>query len=417
VEERLTTLVTVLDELRAHGSSTRPALVGKTGLSRGVVAQRVEELLDYGLLAEGERGPSTGGRAPRTVRFRADAGHLLVADLGATSIDVAVTDLAGTILAHRAEPSDIAAGPEAVLNRVEELFRRCLGDVRDAPGRLWAIGIGVPGPVEFETGRPISPPIMPGWDRYSVPERFAEHDVPVWVDNDVNVMALGELRAGIARGHENVVFIKIGTGIGAGLVVQGRLHRGAQGCAGDVGHIQVTDGDSTVVCRCGNVGCVEALAGGAALARDATAAAREGRSALLARLLAERGALEARDVARAASYGDPVSLELITNAGRLVGRVLAGLVNALNPSVVVIGGGVAAAGDVLLASIRESVYRRSLPLATRDLLVQRSTLDGLGGVIGAAAMVTDELFAARRLAQWLDAGTPAGRIAFAAAYA
>jgi glucokinase-like ROK family protein len=404
-EDRLEGLVTVLDHVRSHGSATRAGLVHATGLSRAVVTQRVGELIDYGVLVDGDLGPSTGGRAPRLVRFRADAGHLLVADLGATSMDVAVADLAGSVLAHVQEPCDIAAGPEKILAHVEELFQSLGAESR--PGSLWGIGIGVPGPVEFDTGRPIAPPIMPGWDRYSVRERFAEYQVPVWLDNDVNVMAVGERRAGIARGHDNVVFVKIGTGIGAGIVVRGRLHRGAQGCAGDVGHIQVTD-DPAVVCRCGNIGCLEALAGGGALGRDAESAARAGRSPFLSTLLEEKGSLEAADVTRGASHGDPTCFELLTNAGRLVGHMLASVVNFFNPSLIVIGGGVAGAGDQLLATIRETVYRRSLPLATRELVVKRSELGDRAGVVGAAAIVTDELFRATHLRQWLDVGTPNG---------
>jgi glucokinase-like ROK family protein len=406
-DDRLAGLVTVLDYVRTQGSTTRPNLVRATGLSRAVVTQRVAELLDYGLLVEGELGQSTGGRAPRLLRFPGEAGHLLVADLGATSVDVALADLAGTILAHVQEPCDIAAGPEEVLARVEELFGRILVTTESRPGSLWGIGIGVPGPVEFDSGRPIAPPIMPGWDRYAVRERFAEYDVPVWVDNDVNIMALGERRAGIARGHDNVVFIKIGTGIGAGVVVRGRLHRGAQGCAGDVGHMQVTD-DPAVVCRCGNIGCLEALAGGGALGRDGEAAARDGRSRFLAAVLEEKGSVEAHDVARGATHGDPTCVELLTNAGRLVGHMLASVVNFFNPSLIVIGGGVAGAGDLLLATIRETVYRRSLPLATRELVVKRSALGDLAGVVGAAAIVTDELFRPSHLTQWLGVGTPYG---------
>jgi predicted NBD/HSP70 family sugar kinase len=315
-------LLPVLDYVRRHGSTTRPRLVNATGLSRAVVTQRVAELLDYGLLAEGELGPSTGGRAPRTIRFRSDAGHLLVADLGATSIDVGIADLNGSILAHVEEPADIAAGPEATLGRVEELLEGCLAAAEGLPGELGGLGVGVPGPVEFESGRPISPPIMPGWDRYSVRDRFAGYGVPVWVDNDVNIMALGEEKAGLGRGRDNLVFVKIGTGIGAGIIVGGHIHRGAQGCAGDIGHIQVSDTDREVVCRCGHINCLEALAGGAALGRDAEIAAREGRSPLLAQRLEEKGFLEARDVAHAATHGDPASVELVTSAGRLIGRTL-----------------------------------------------------------------------------------------------
>ena len=203
---------------------------------------------------------------------------MLVADLGATSIDVAITSLDGRVLGHHDEPASIADGPEVALARVEELFGQLLSSTRGLPGRTWGIGIGVPGPVEYSTGRPISPPIMPGWDGYPVRERLsARYGAPVWVDNDVNVLALGEWRSGIAAGHDNVIVVKVGTGIGAGIIADGRLHRGAQGSAGDVGHIQVSD-NRDVVCRCGNVGCLEALAGGAAIARDGETAAREGRS-------------------------------------------------------------------------------------------------------------------------------------------
>ena len=399
-------LVAILDHVRAHGASSRAELAAATGLGRSVLTQRVDALLDYGLLAEDRVGVSTGGRAPRLLRFRADAGHVLVADLGATSTDVALADLAGGIVVHKQEETDIAAGPDAVLARVDALFDECVAEA--GAGSLWGIGIGVPGPVEFETGRPSSPPIMPGWDGYDVRGRFAARGAPVWVDNDVNVMALGELTAGCGRGVDDFVFVKIGTGIGAGIVVDGRIHRGAKGSAGDVGHIYVQARGREVVCRCGMSGCLEALAGGAALARDAETAVREGRSEVLRALLEEKGFLDAADVATASKHGDPASIELITEAGRLVGQMLTGIVNFFNPSLVVIGGGVAGAGDLLLATIRQSIYRRSLPLATRDLVVRRSALDGRAGVIGAATMVANELFARDYLPRWLAAGSPAG---------
>lgn len=407
-EETLDALVVVLDEIRLGRSRSRSEIAARTGLSRAIVAQRVGELIERGLVVEGDLGPSTGGRPPRQLTFRADAGHVLVADFGATSLDVALTTLDGGILAHYDEPADIAAGPERCLRRVDELFEQLRASRRDLPGHLWGIGISVPGPVEFRTGRPISPPIMPGWDGYPIRERFAErYKAPVWVDNDVNVMALGEWRAGIAAGHDNVVVIKIGTGIGAGIISDGRLHRGSQGCAGDVGHIQVTD-DPRVICRCGNVGCLEALAGGAALGRDGLAAAREGRSRFLQAALDRTGTVTARDVAMAASFGDPVAHDLLVMAGRRIGHMLASIVNFFNPSLVVIGGGVAQSGDQLLAAIREVVYRRSLPLATRELVIQRSSLGGLAGVIGDAAMVVDQLFARESIAQWVEAGEPSG---------
>jgi len=407
VDDVVDALASILNEIRSGGSRSRAELVTRTGLTRGVVAQRIGELIDLGLVVENEVGPSTGGRPPRRVTFRAEAGHLLVADLGATSIDVAVTDLDGRILGHRDEPADVQAGPERSLQRIEELFDQLTDATRDLPGPLWGVGIGVPGPGEFRSGRPVSPPIMPGWDGYPVRERFAErYGAPVWVDNDVNILALGEWRSGIAVGHDNVVVVKIGTGIGAGIISNGRIHRGAQGAAGDVGHIQVVDAAS-VLCRCGNVGCLEALAGGGALSRDGEGLARSGRSERLRIALEQHGRVTAEDVARAASFGDPLAISLLQVAGHRVGLMLASIVNFFNPSLIVVGGGVAQSGDQLLAAIRETVYRRSLPLATRDLVVQRSSLGALAGVIGASTMVLEQLFSRDALARWLRERRPA----------
>jgi len=404
-DEALDALIRVLDAIRHSDGVSRTDIAHRTGLGRAVVAQRVGELIERGLVIDEAPGPSSGGRPPRRLVLNASAGRLLVADLGATSADIALTDLGGTILAHRAEAADIGDGPDAILSLVETQFDAL---ARDDPGPLWGIGIGVPGPVEFRTARPVSPPIMPGWDGYPIRERFAaRYGAPVWVDNDVNVMALGEWRSGIASGHENVIFLKIGTGIGAGLISDGQLHRGAQGAAGDVGHIQVLD-DPAVVCRCGNIGCLEAAAGGGALGRIATEMAARGGNPWLARARERGGGVTARDVADAARRGEPGSVELLQRSGRLVGSMLAGLVNFFNPSLVVIGGGVADAGDVLLAAIRETVYRRSLPLATRELVIQRSALGGLAGVTGAAAMVADQLFSLESLARWIDVGSPTG---------
>ncbi len=408
-EEALDALVAVLDEVRLGHSQSRSDLVAHTGLSRSIVAQRVAELLDRGLVVEGDPGPSTGGRPPRQLTFRADAGHVLVADLGATSIDVAVTTLDGRILGHHDEPASIADGPDVALDRVEELFGQLLATTRGLPGRIWGIGIGVPGPVEYRTGRPISPPIMPGWDGYPVRDRLASrYDAPVWVDNDVNVLALGEWRSGIAAGSDNVVVVKVGTGIGAGIIAEGRLHRGAQGSAGDVGHIQVVRGSRRRLPvrehrlprgaggrrgdrprrRGGRArGPEPAPAGGARPPRNGDGRGRRAgrlvRGSRRGRAAPGRGPADRGDARRRRELLQPV-------AGR---RSAAG---------------VAQSGDVLLAAIREAVYARSLPLATRDLLIRRSSLGGLAGVIGASSMVVDQLFARESLARWAGAGEPSG---------
>ncbi len=197
-------------------------------------------------------------------------------ELGATSMRVAVTDGRLGVLARAASPdADIRRGPEQVLAEAIELTRKLLAE--QGIERPAGVGIGVPGPVDFQAGVPVSPPIMPGWDRYPVRDALSrELGSPVLLDNDVNVMALGEQHTGVARSAADFLFVKIGTGIGCGIVVDRHLYRGADGCAGDIGHIRIEQGGPT--CACGNQGCLEAFFGGAALARDATAAARAGRS-------------------------------------------------------------------------------------------------------------------------------------------
>lgn len=402
-------LAAVLDVLRQRGSATRPQIGQETGLSRAVVAQRLADLHATGVVVAAGSEVSTGGRPPKQVRFNAELGHLLVADLGATSIDVALANLLGQVLLYHSEPADIAAGPVAVLDRVEACFAELLAESGHGPGLLWGIGIGVPGPVEFSSGRPVAPPIMPGWDGYPIRERLsARFGAPVWVDNDVNVMALGERAEGTACGLDDVVFIKVGSGIGAGIISHGQLQRGAQGSAGDVGHIQVVS-DLSATCRCGKVGCLEAVAGGAAVGRAAERAANAGGSPLLADVLHQHGAVSARDVAHAALLGDVVSTQLLQQAGRHIGQMLATVVNIVNPSLIVIGGGVAAAGDVFMASIREVVYGRSLPLATRHLQIRQSDLGEQAGIVGLASMVHHELFAPERVDSWIESGLPLGR--------
>jgi predicted NBD/HSP70 family sugar kinase len=291
---------------------------------------------------------------------------------------VAVTDLGGTILAQTRRDIAIAKGPEAVLSWLESAFDGLLDGIGRRPDAVRGVGVGLPGPVEFATGQPVNPPIMPGWDRYPVGDRLAQrYGVPALVDNDVNIMAVGEHWSNW-RDEAFLLFVKIGTGIGSGIVAGGHVHRGADGAAGDIGHIHVPDHDD-IVCRCGNRGCLEAFAGGGAMAVR----------------LREQGlrTQTSRDVVDQVRAGSPEAVQLIREAGRTVGGVLATCVNMLNPAVIVIGGDVARADEPLMAGIQEVVYRRSLPLATGRLRIVRSQLDDGAGVIGAAVMVLEEVLA------------------------
>lgn len=414
--DSVVSLATVLDLVRATGSTTRSELSRTSGLGRSVVTQRLGTLLDAGLVEEGAFAASTGGRMPREVRFRSGAGRLVAAHLGATGFIVGISDLAGQLLDWRSEEHSISHGPESVLGRVEAITDELLKGTGDETTPVWGIGIGLPGPVEYASGRPISPPIMPGWDGYPVRDRLASRfNAPAWVDNDVNVMALGEMKSGVAVGHADILFVKIGTGIGAGIVSRGRLHRGAQGVAGDIGHIEA-DPESGILCGCGQTGCLEALAGGWAIARDGTAMALNGMSTMLSNRLSAKEIITARDVADAAGRGDPVAVKLLSQAGRRVGHVVATLISAINPSIIVFGGRVADSGDLVLAAVRQVIYARALPLATRDLRITTSALGAQGGLIGCAHLALDELFAPAMLSRWIEAGSPAGRANLALAH-
>lgn len=373
---------------RADGAVSRSRITDAVGVSRSKVSMEVGRLLEAGLLAEDGLAESEGGRRSSLLGIPRSAGLVAAVDLGATSIDVALTTLGSELVAHRGEPADIKAGPQRVLGRVREMLADLLEEQGAGARDVLAIGVGAPGPVEQASGLLKSPPIMPGWDRFPIREVFAgEYAAPVFVDNDVNVMALGEHWGGVGRGVDDMLFVKIGTGIGGGIIADGRLYRGTQGCAGDIGHVSV-DSEGPV-CSCGNRGCLEAMAGAPAIAREAERRAREGLSPALAAVLDEKGELDARDVGEAASFGDYEALMIIKRSGRLVGRVLATLVSVLNPSLIVIGGGVAHIGHSLLAEIRSAVYGRSLPLATRNLPIVLSELDEVAGVTGASVLAAE----------------------------
>ena len=374
--------------LRDEGPISRAELGDRLDLTRPRLLAEVERLVAVGYIAEAGMAASRGGRRSTLVELQPRLRFAAV-DLGASSIDIEVTNGRLEPVAAYRESADIRSGPKVILHRVNELLAKARTD--GAFDRLDAVGIGVPGPVSFRDGVPVSPPIMPGWDRYPVRELLArEHGCPAVVDNDVNIMAIGERHGGVAHSVDDFLFVKIGTGIGCGIHLGGDVYRGVDGCAGDIGHIQV-DAHGPV-CSCGNAGCLEALFSGAALARDALAAARSGESPALAERLGVNGEVGARDVVDGAAEGDVTCIRLIRDGGRRVGATLATLVSFANPSMIVIGGGLAQLGHILLAEIRSVVYRRSLPLATGNLPVVLSELGARAGVSGAAVLASDTAF-------------------------
>jgi predicted NBD/HSP70 family sugar kinase len=357
--------------LRDGRPRTRADLAAVTGQARSTVAARIDLLMTAGLIAPAGEASSTGGRPPATFAFAPSARVVLGVDLGATHARFALTDLASTILAQRELPLLITDGPDTVLDQVAQTGAELLREAGRSTSELAGVGVGLPGPVEHATGKPNNPPIMPGWDNADVPAILgARFHAPVLVDNDVNIMALGEHRTAWPE-VADLLFVKVATGIGAGIIADGALRRGAQGSAGDIGHVAVP-GVTDIMCRCGNVGCLEAIASGLAVAN------------------ALEGAEKPADVVAMVRAGDVAASQAVRQAGRDIGAVLATSVSLLNPSMIVIGGILADAGEHIVAGIREVVYQRSLPLATQHLRIVTARTGTQAGVLGASAMAVDQ---------------------------
>jgi predicted NBD/HSP70 family sugar kinase len=363
----------LFDLLRDGQPRTRAELARTAGVARSSVAAHIDALTRLGYVAPVGGAASTGGRPASLFALNPRARLVVGVDVGATHVLVELADLAGSSLGDARTDLDVAEGPEAVLGWIVEAVRRLVDEQGREPREVVALGIGLPGPVEHATGMPISPPIMPGWHRFDVAGHLRERlGCPVLVDNDVNIMALGEQRTAWPE-TDDFVLVKVATGIGAGIISSGRLQRGAQGTAGDLGHVRVPG--SSAPCRCGNEGCLEAVAAGPAIA----AALRE-----------QGFAVEGTgDVVALARLGSAEAARALRQAGRDLGEVLAMLVNLVNPSVIVIGGRLAGAGEDLLAGISEVVYRRSLPLATEHLRIAASATQADAAVRGAVALAIE----------------------------
>ncbi len=399
--DEVTSLLRIVNLVRTGEATTRPEIGRVTGLGRGVVTQRVDQAIQMGFLGDGEFGASSGGRAPRTLRFRSEQGRIIVCALGALHIRVGYSALDGDIIEQRHREWDISRGPAETLKAAMSLLDDLLEDAGELP--VWSVVVGVPGPVDFESGQPVAPPIMPGWNGYDVRTPFEERfDAPVWVDNDVNLLALGE-RARRRDAYADLIYCKIGSGIGAGLLSQGRIHRGANGAAGDIGHVRVPDSDA--LCRCGKVGCLEAVAGGWALIRDAELAIKESATGPLATSVERGQPLSPEGIALAAISGDALAVRLLQRSARVVGESIAALVNMFNPGIIVIGGAMASAGEVYLAEVRQRVYELSLPLATRDLRILLSVNDEREPLRGGVELAREQLFEAT-FPRWFAQGKP-----------
>lgn len=397
VDAAQASLALLLNLVRTGTATTRQELERRSELGRAVVADRLATMMDLGLLKEGELGQATGGRAPRQVQFRQDAGSLLVSAIDQSSIALGIADLNGQMLVEHHEAAHLDAGPEVILDRLATIFDWLLQETeKPAP---WGIGLALPGPIEkpatdFETV-PVLQSVQ-SWQGFPFLERLSTRfSVPIFARSGVQTMTMGEAKAGGGRNLNDLIYVKLGRSISAGLISEGQLHRGAQGAAGMIGHSRV--GDELL----------EAMAGADAIAREGMAAAEEGRSPYLAQTLERYGELSVVDIGHAAQLGDLFCVELLSRCGRMVGEALAPLANLVNPALIVVGGVVAeSGGDSLLAGIREAVYRQSHPLVSRDLQIIRSQMGASSGLVGAAQVVMEELFAPATLQGWIGLGSP-----------
>lgn len=371
----------LLTLIRTHGALTRTQMNELTGWARVTVTARLEQLLQGGLVVGDARVAGARGRPATRYQLDVSRAMLLVADIGASGMRLARVDLGGGIEATRSRKVAIGEGPDVVLGLAREALTELAAEV---PGRpVWGVALSLPGPVEFGAGVVVNPPIMTGWDGVPVRDLVSGwFDTPVLVDNDVNAMAVGEWTVG--GGRRDLLVVKVGTGVGCGIVSGGRVLRGASGAAGDIGHTWADAEGSgpRPLCRCGKTGCVEAYVGGWALARDL-------------------GEVLGRDITvdtfvEHVASGDPAAVALVRDAGLVLGASIASAVSLLNPGAVVLGGQVvSAAGDHLLAGVRERVYSRALPLATRDLPLTVSSLWPDAGIHGLAAGIAEVVLSGR----------------------
>lgn len=394
-------LVDLLNLVRTGTATTRQELERISDLGRAVVADRLALLGDLGLVDESELGTATGGRAPRLVRFAARRASILVATLDQTAIGVGVADLTGNLLTEHHEATDLTAPPDQLTDRLAALFRWSL-DRHAATKGVWGISLSVPGAVQTATDGAFlqsTPPVLPTWEGFPLVEKLSrDFGVPVWMRSSVETMTMGELHAGAGQGRRTMLFIKVGRRIGAGIVCDGQLYRGAQGAAGLIGSLPVTSG--------GQSGSLDAMAGSDMIQREGLAAATEGRSPLLADILRRGGEVTAIEVSQAAQMGDVASAAILATSGHLIGQVAATLANALNPDLIVLSGSIVQTNDTLLAAVREAVYGASHPLVTRDLRIIRSQMGSSAGLVGAARVASEALFAPPFLKEWVMQGTP-----------
>lgn len=359
---------------------SRADLADKLGLTRAAVTVIINELIKNGIIVSTDSRSTGSGRPPVELEINPDLGLVAAVDMGATHLMVALADFSARVLEEVEVPFAIDCGPKESLREVDRVLQELLQRRSLTCADLAAIGLGVPGPVISEKGMVMAPPIMPGWDRFPIRATLeSQWGTAVTLNNDAELGALGEWAYGAGRGEKNLAFIKVGSGIGAGLMINQQIYGGTTGSAGEIGHLTMDKNGPR--CTCGNHGCLEAFAGGHAIAQQARALLASGKRTLLSEK--DSASLTARDVAEAACRGDLPAQEIIKRSGTFIGIAIAGLINLFNPSTVIIGGGVAQVGDLLTTPIRQAVHERSLRASEHSVRITAALLGRRSSLMGA----------------------------------
>lgn len=374
---------------------SRAEIAQQAGLSRSTVSEVVGELLPTGLVTEVGAGPSRGGRRPIIIEFRDDASVILGVEMGAAHVGVALTDLRGRVLAWRSAGHPVRTDPVGTRALVADLCDQCLAEA--GAGRpLVGVGVAVPSPVNPSDPSGLSTVVMPEWQgRLGFDEVADRLGVPLMVDNDANLGALAEHWWGAGRDVDDFAYIKLATGIGCGYVIDGDVYRGSTGVAGEIGHLAIAPQGKP--CVCGLRGCLVTLVGAAALVARTGELLPEYPDSALAGRRVTMGDLEA-----AALAGDALAQRVATEAAGHLGIALAGLLNLMNPSMVVLGGDLAGLGELLLEPVRETVARRTLVSSVSAAELRTSELGPRSVAMGAATMVLKEALNDCRLFPAID---------------
>jgi glucokinase-like ROK family protein len=367
----------VVDVLRDRGRASRADIARVTGLSRSTVSTIVAGLIEAGLVVEQEEATGVahgqhGGRPPVLLSLDKSAGVALGVDFGHTHLRVAVSDLSHEVLAEAGRDLDVDHSAEEGLDAASELVDDVLKEARVQRKRVLGVGMGLPGPINRATGTVGSSSILPGWVGVDAAAEMTKRlRMPVHVENDANLGALAEFVWGSGKGFSDLIYIKLSSGVGAGMLLGGRLYHGTGGTAGEIGHTVVQPGGS--ICRCGSRGCLETVASARAIAEQ---------------LGASRGErVSTKELLEATANGDPAASRLLGEAGREIGVALAGLCNLLNPDCVIIGGDLSAAGELITEPVLESIRRYAITSAAEQVAVVPGVLGERAELLGALALV------------------------------